>query len=47
VPFRLRSPVPRRDAGDDQYPPSSAVARVDRGFARLAGLFGIKDRCAL
>ena len=31
-----------KDAGDDQYLLGTAVARVDRGFARLAGLFGIK-----
>jgi hypothetical protein len=31
-----------KDAGDDQYLLGSAVARADRGFARLAGLFGIK-----
>jgi hypothetical protein len=35
-----------RGAGDDQYLLQSAVARTDRGFARLAGLFGIKDRRA-
>jgi hypothetical protein len=31
-----------KDAGDDQYLLGTAVAREDRGFARLAGLFGIK-----
>ncbi len=31
-----------KDAGDDQYLLGTAVARVDRGYARLAGLFGIK-----
>jgi hypothetical protein len=35
-----------RGAGDDQYLLQSAVARTDQGFARLAGLFGIKDRRA-
>jgi len=27
-----------KDAGDDQYLLGTAVARVDRGFARLAGV---------
>ena len=31
-----------KDAGDDQYLLDTAVAPVDRGFAQLAGLFGIK-----
>ena len=31
-----------KDAGEDQHLLDTAVARVDRGFARLAGLFGIK-----
>jgi hypothetical protein len=35
-----------RGAGDDQYLLQSAVARTDQSFARLAGLFGIKDRRA-
>jgi hypothetical protein len=35
-----------RDAGDDQYILQSAVAQVDQGFARLARLFGLKDRRA-
>jgi hypothetical protein len=35
-----------RGAGDDQHLLQSAVARTDQGFARLARLFGIKDRLA-
>jgi hypothetical protein len=33
-------------AGDDQYLLQTAVSRTDRGYARLAALFGLKDRRA-
>jgi hypothetical protein len=33
-------------AGDNQYLLQTAVSRTDRGYARLAGLFGIKGRRA-
>ncbi len=35
-----------KDSAQDQFLLQSAVAGVDRGFARLAGLFGIKGRRA-
>src|SRR5262249_54461020 len=35
-----------QDAGDNQSLLQTAVSRTDRGYARLAGLFGIKGRRA-